>query len=139
MVWGKKKIEDRMETKTQKISSFTQLYAWQKGHKLVLLVYGLTNKFPKHELFSLVSQLRRALISITSNIVEGFGRRSMKEKVQFYYIAAGSLTEVQNQLLIARDLSYITNEEFQSAANLSVEVAKLLNGLISKSKLSSNY
>jgi four helix bundle protein len=86
-----------------------------------------------------VSQLRRALISITSNIAEGFGRRSLKEKVQFYYIAAGSLTEVQNQLLIAKDLGYITTEEFKEAANLSVEVAKLLNGLISKSKLSSSF
>ena len=128
-----------MDTKTQKITSFTQLIVWQKGHRLVLLVYKITKKFPKDELFGLVSQLRRALISITSNIAEGFGRRSLKEKIHFYSIAAGSLTEVQNQLLIARDLGYITNQEFQVCAALSVEIAKLINALISKTKLSSNY
>jgi four helix bundle protein len=128
-----------METKIRKITSFTQLVAWQKGHMLVLLVYKLTKKFPREELFALISQIRRAVVSITSNIAEGFARKSIKEKVQFYYIAISSLTEVQNQLLIAKDLGYLTKQEFQEVAELSVEAAKLLNGLINKCKQSSSY
>jgi four helix bundle protein len=69
-----------------KIKKFTDLLAWQEGHKLILLVYKLTKNFPKQEIFILVSQMLRASISITSNLAEGFGRRNLKEKIQFYYI-----------------------------------------------------
>lgn len=118
-----------------KIKSFTQLYAWKEGHKLLLLIYKLTNeKFPKEELFGLTNQIRRAVISFTSNIAEGFSRNSFKEKVQFYSTALGSLTEVQNQLLIARDLRYITSEEFKDLAQITVTINKLTKGLIKKSK-----
>ncbi len=113
-----------------KIKSFTDLRAWQEGHQLVLEVYKMTKKFPKDELFGLTSQLRRAVVSITSNIAEGFSRSSYKEKSQFYFIAIGSLTETQNQLLIARDLEYIAKEEFQKAAQQTVQVSKIINGLI---------
>jgi four helix bundle protein len=86
-----------------KIKSFTDLNAWKQGHALVLLIYGMTKQFPKEEMFGLTNQIRRAVVSITSNISEGFSRNSSKEKAQFYFTALGSLTEVQNQLLIARD------------------------------------
>ena len=90
-----------------KITSFTDLAVWREGHKLVLAVYKLTRNFPEFEKFGLANQIQRAVISITSNIAEGFSRKNKKEKTQFFYTALGSLTEVQNQLLIARDLGYI--------------------------------
>lgn len=113
-----------------KIQSFTDLNAWKEGHKLVLLVYEVTKNFPKEELFRLTSQLCRAVVSITSNIAEGFSRNSSKEKIQFYAMSLGSLTEIQNQLLIARDLKYISEEEFKKIANQTIIVNKLIHGLM---------
>lgn len=118
----------------EKIKTFTDLYAWQEAHKLVLMIYKITKDFPKEELFGLTSQIRRATVSITSNIAEGFSRQSYKEKVQFYCMAQGSNTEVQNQLLVAKDINYITKENFNRIAEQSVKAHKLLNGLIKKSK-----
>ncbi len=120
---------------TEKITSFTQLFAWQEGHQLVLSVYKLIRGFPKDELFGITSQMRRCAVSITSNIAEGFSRNSWKEKLQFYAVSLGSVTELQNQLLISRDVGYITTEEFMAIATKSVSVNKILNGLIKKSKL----
>ena len=82
-----------------KIKSFTDLNAWKEGHKLVLMIYGITKQFPKEEIFGLTSQIRRCVVSITLNIAEGFSRQSYKEKVRFYSISLGSITELQNQLL----------------------------------------
>jgi four helix bundle protein len=118
----------------EKIYSFTDLEVWQEGHKLVLMVYKITKNFPKEELFSLTNQLRRAVVSITSNIAEGFSRQGYKEKLQFYYMALGSLTEVQNQLLIAKDLKYLTRKDFDILAKQIIIVHKLLNAFISKTK-----
>jgi four helix bundle protein len=123
-----------MNQESSKIKSFTDLFAWQYGHKLVLEIYRITDKFPKEEIFGLTNQIRRASVSVTSNIAEGFSRSSYKEKVQFYSIALGSLTEVQNQLLIAKDIEYLNKEAFDSIATLSIEINKLINGLIKKSK-----
>lgn len=120
--------------KISKIKSFTDLNAWKIGHQLVLSIYKITLDFPKEEQFGLTIQLRRATVSITSNVAEGFSRNSYKEKVQFYSMALGSLTEVQNQLLIAKDLKYISKEDFDLLAEQTVTVNKLLNGLIKKSK-----
>ncbi len=117
-----------------KIKSFTDLNAWKQAHVLVLEIYKMTQNFPKEEQFGLTNQIRRAVVSITSNIAEGFSRNSYREKAQFYSMALGSLTEVQNQLLIAKDLGYITNNEFSRTAELTITVSKLLNGLIKKSK-----
>ena len=122
-----------------KIRSFTDLVAWQNGHKLALYIYQLTKKFPKDELFGIINQLRRAAVSITSNIAEGFSRQSVKEKMQFFFTALGSLTEVQNQLLIAKDLGYITKPEFSQAADQTIEVSKLINGLIKKCKIFASH
>jgi len=114
---------------TDKITSFTDLIAWQEAHKLTLLVYKATKNFPKEEIFILVNQMRRAAISITSNIAEGFSRNTTKEKVQFYSIAYDSLTELQNQLVISRDLEYLDKELFNNIANQTIRVVKLINGL----------
>lgn len=117
-----------------KIESFTGLHAWQEAHKLVLMIYKLTRQFPKEELFGLTNQMRRAVVSITSNIAEGFSRKSYPEKLQFYATSLGSLTEIQNQLLIAKDVEYILKDKFTDAANQTVISSKLLNGLIKSTK-----
>lgn len=117
-----------------KIHSFTDLIAWKEGHKLVLLVYKSTNTFPSKEQFGIISQMTRAAVSITSNIAEGFSRRSRKESKQFFYVALGSLTELQNQLLISKDLDYLPSIEFRLLAEQTVTVAKLINGLIKSAK-----
>lgn len=117
-----------------KIKSFTDLITWQEVHKLVLSVYKITREFPKDERFGLISQLCRAVISISSNIAEGFSRGTMKDKIQFYRIAQGSVTEVQNQLLIARDIGYLDKSMFVKIADQTILVNKLINGLIRSSK-----
>lgn len=123
----------RNTTKVE-ITTFKDLHAWQEGHKLVLMIYSITKTFPKEELFALTSQLRRAVVSITSNIAEGFSRQSYKEKLQFYAIALGSTTEIQNQLEISKDINYLTQAEYAKVLEQSVIVHKLLNGLMKGAK-----
>ncbi len=117
------------------ITSFTSLNAWKEGHKLVLMIYTAVQDFPKDEKFGLTDQIRRAAVSITSNLAEGFSRYGKKEKVQFYRTGLGSLTELQNQLLIARDVKYISTTEFSRMADQTVIVSKLINGLIKATSL----
>src|SRR3989344_5720078 len=114
---------------TEKIRSFTDLYAWQEGHKLVLMIYKITSKFPARERFGLSDQLERAVVSVTSNIAEGFRRDSRRDKQKFYTYSLSSLTEIQNQLIIARDLHYIDQNTFQKTAEQSVRAGKLITGL----------
>lgn len=123
-----------MNQESGKIISFTDLNAWKEGHTLVLMIYQITKSFPREELFGLVSQMRRCALSITSNIAEGFSRQSYKEKLQFYYIALGSTSELQNQLLVAKDIGCIIDEKFKELANQTTKVHKIINGLIKKSK-----
>ncbi len=118
----------------EKIKSFTDLSTWKEAHKLVLLIYKLLDNYPQKEQFALSDQTRRCCVSISSNIAEGFSRQGKKEKIQFYFMSKGSLTELQNQLLIARDVGYLTNEQFHSAASQTVIVGKLLSGLIKSVK-----
>lgn len=117
-----------------KIRSFTDLNAWKEAHRLALLIYKCTNDFPLNEKYSLIDQMRRAAVSISSNIAEGFSRQSKKEKIQFYYTSKGSLTELQNQLLLSRDIGYINKEVFNKIAEQTVMVDKLLTGLIKSIK-----
>lgn len=117
-----------------KIRSFTDLKAWQEGHELTIWVYKITKKFPKEEMFGLTSQMKRCVVSITSNIAEGFSRRTKKEKIQFYFIALGSVTELQNQLLVAKDIQYISREKFDQIAPKTVKIHKMINGLIKNNK-----
>ena len=105
-----------------KIKSFTDLIVWKKAHAFVLKIYRISKLFPKEELYGLTNQIRRAAVSITSNIAEGFYRRTAEDKNHFYYASLTSLAEVQNQLIIARDLEYISNNIFQDAAKDSIEV-----------------
>lgn len=115
---------------SQKIRLFSDLVAWKKGHELVLGIYKATAELPRSEDYALTSQIRRAAVSITSNIAEGFARNSDREKIQFYYLALGSLAEVQSQLIIARDVSYIDDTIFNSLTELSREVHGLLFGMV---------
>jgi len=117
-----------------KIKDFTDLEAWRKSHELVLTIYKITDKFPKSEAFGLISQMQRAAVSITSNIAEGFGRQTIREKVQFYYQAQGSLTEVKNQLILSKDLNYIYGQEFDKIMDTLITSHKLLQGLLRKTK-----
>ncbi|MCL5434776.1 MAG: four helix bundle protein [Patescibacteria group bacterium] len=117
-----------------KIESFTDLNVWKEGHELVVLVYKITKDFPREETYSLIDQMRRAAASITANIAEGFGRQTYKEKVQFYYLAKGSLSELKNFILIAKDVGYLTESQFTILSKQSNIVGPLLQGLIRKSK-----
>lgn len=123
-----------MQKLSSPILSFQDLKTWQNGHKLVIEIYKVTRIFPREEMFGLINQLRRAVVSFTSNIAEGFGRKSYKEKSRFYLIALGSLFEIQNQLLVAKDVEYISQEDYTKLLKLTTELNKMTNGLIKKSK-----
>ena len=107
---------------------FEKLNVWIEARALVVMVYGIIKKFPLEERFALCDQLRRAVISIPSNIAEGCGRVSVKEQIHFMEIAYGSLMETYTQLQIGVDLNYITEDELQPAKNKIGAVAKLLSG-----------
>lgn len=109
-----------------------KLLVWQKSHKLVLKIYEITKFFPKDEQFGLTSQIRRAAVSILSNIVEGKARGSKKDYRRFLLISRGSLEEVKYQLLLAKDLRYISYEVYMEILDITNEVGKMLNGLINK-------
>lgn len=111
-----------------KLLHFQQLEAWQEAHKLVLVVYAITKDFPSDERFGLISQMRRASVSIPANIAEGFKRRGIREKVRFYNISESSLEELKYYFILSKDLEYITtNEALMSQAET---VGRLINGLI---------
>lgn len=109
------------------IKSYEDLIAWQKSYQVVLEIYRLTKTFPDDERFGLVSQMRRAAVSIPSNIAEGWGRRSRTDYVRFLKMAAGSSYELHTQLRLARDLGYLKADELFELLN---ESERVLNGLI---------
>ena len=111
------------------IYSFEKLNVWQEAKKLVVDVYNLLDAFPKFEKYALCDQIRRAVVSVPSNIAEGSGRRSLKEQIHFLEIAYGSLMETYNQLLIAIDLTYISEESVENIKPRIDSVAKMINGL----------
>lgn len=119
---------------TEPIRHFRDLTTWRKAHQLVLLVYKTTKRFPAEERFGLVSQMNRSAVSITSNLAEGFGRESLKERVHFYSIARGSLHELENQIILASDLQMIGAELVEHLFQIILDVHRLLNGLIQKTK-----
>jgi four helix bundle protein len=123
-----------MTMKTKKIQYFYDLDTWKEAHRLVLSIYELVDRLPPREKFVLSSQMLRAAISITSNIAEGFGRKHLKEKIQYYSMARASLTEPQNQLIICKDVNYVDNKGFSEVWKQSVVVHKMLNALISSLK-----
>lgn len=109
--------------------SFQKLKVWQEAKNLVVEVYNLLDGFPKFEKYALCDQIRRAVVSVPSNIAEGSGRRSLREKIHYLEIAYGSLMETFNQLLIAIDLNYITEESVETIKPTIDSVAKMINGL----------
>jgi four helix bundle protein len=113
---------------TAKIEKFQDLLVWQKAHQLALATYHTTKTFPADEKFGLVSQIRRAAVSVPANIAEGFVKRGKPDKIRFYNTAQGSLEESKYYLVLAKDLGYlrdVTNE-----TQLANDVGRLLNGLI---------
>jgi four helix bundle protein len=118
-----------LDSSKKTITTFTDLIVWQKSHLVVIDIYKITASFPREEQFGLTSQMHRCAVSITSNIAEGFGRKSASEKDQFYAIASGSITELKNQLLIARDIDLIDKKRFDKIADKTNEAHKILNGL----------
>lgn len=112
------------------IAKFTDLMTWQEGHGLVLMVYKLTKNFPVEKQYALTSQMRRAAVSVTSNIAEGFSRQTKADKLHFYAMSRGSLTELQNQLLVARDVGYSSGKNIQPIAEKTIVVHKLTTGLM---------
>lgn len=127
-----------MNTNTNKVKSYEDLLVWQKSIILVKDVYSLTRKFPKEEIFGLTSQLKRATVSISSNIAEGSLRVSRKDFTRFLHIAYGSAAEVQTQLKIAEILSFATKAEVKEVSNKIKEILKMLNGLIKSLKHTDN-
>lgn len=113
------------------VQHYRQLIAWQKAMELVKFVYDLTRNFPKEEIYGLTQQIRRAVVSVPSNIAEGQGRGSTKEFIRHLSIAYGSLMETETQALIAEMQSYIKPDESAELLNRSAEVGRLVNGLLS--------
>jgi four helix bundle protein len=111
-------------------SSFRDLRVWQEAMKLTAAIYRTTASFPKHELYGLSQQVRRAAVSVPSNIAEGKGHRSDKEFVHFLLHARGSLLELQTQLLIAEELQYLRKEEGLRLLAMAEGVGRALSGLI---------
>lgn len=112
-----------------KIQSFKDLLTWQEAQDLAVTVYAVTRCFPDEEKFGLTNQLRRAAVSVGSNIAEGFSRQSYKEKLQFYHIAKGSLTEVESQIDLAYRIKYLSHEDFTLLDNKLHIIGKLLTAL----------
>lgn len=112
------------------VQSYRELVAWQKAMDLVEEVYRATRNWPKEESYGLTSQVRRAVVSIPSNVAEGQGRKSPKEFLRFLAIAHGSLLEVETQLLIAQRLSYLDEQSLSLLLRRATETGRLINGLI---------
>lgn len=114
------------------MKDFRKLKVWEKSHQLAVEVYRVTAGFPRQELFGMTSQMRRAAVSIASNLAEGCGRRSDAELGRFAEIAMGSASELEYQVLLARDLEYIRERDSQELTANVVEVKRMLSGLIGR-------
>ena len=111
---------------------FTDLQVWQKGHSLALKIYRLSSKFPSEERFGVTSQLRRAAVSVPTNIAEGSKRRTRQEYARFLNIAEGSTAEVEYLLMLSRDLGYAASEAVTEGLGEVAEIARMLHGLRTK-------
>jgi four helix bundle protein len=114
------------------VESYRDLVAWQKSMALATEVYGVSDDFPRREMYGLTRQLRDAAVSVPSNIAEGKGRSTTKDYLQFLYRARGSLYETQTQLEIARNLGFLTADGFAAIITRANEAGRILNGLIAK-------
>lgn len=121
------------------MKSFTELTTWQEAHKLAIQIYGVTEHFPKSDTFGLAQQMQRSALSATSNIAEGFGRQTRADTIHFYVMARASLTELQNQIFLAKNTGKISFEIFNELITQSNTCIKLVGGLIrSTRKLTSS-
>ena len=116
------------------MGTYKDLSAWQKSLNLAKMVYLSTADFPNEERFGLVNQMRRCAVSIPSNIAEGYGRGSDKELLRFLYVALGSSNELETQLILSFELSFMSEEAFKNVQNLNTEVTKMLSSLIYRRK-----
>ena len=112
------------------LKSYRDLLVWQRAIELVVLVYRLSAEFPRDEIYGLTAQIRRASVSVPSNIAEGYGRATRKEYVQFLSIAQGSLKELETQAILAERLSYATSEQVERLLSDSERLGKMLGSLI---------
>lgn len=112
------------------IKTYKELIVWKKSMELVGEIYLLTEKFPKIEIYGIISQMRRSAVSIPSNIAEGYGRKSQKEYSQFYSIAYGSALELETQLIISKNLKFTKDQEFTKSEPLLTEVLKMLSSML---------
>ena len=112
--------------------NFDKLLVWQRAHLLVLKIYEVTNSFPKEEIWGLTSQIRRSAVSVPSNIVEGKARGSRKDFKRFLLVARGSLEEVKYQSLLAKELKYMNDEQYEEITVMIEDVGRLLGGMIRK-------
>jgi four helix bundle protein len=113
-----------------KVKTYQELIVWQKAMDLIASVYKVSRTFPREEVYALTSQIRRAAVSIASNIAEGQGRRTTSDFLRHLSIAYGSLLETETQLLIAKRLRYLGNTNLEEVMNQTAEVGRLLNGLM---------
>ena len=119
------------------MKDFRQLQVWQKAHSIVLEIYQVTADFPKEERFGLISQIRRASVSVPSNIAEGCGRGGDAELARFLQIAMGSDSEIEYQLLLSNDLRYMKVMDYERLAGMVIEVKKMLASFINRLKADS--
>lgn len=116
------------------IKNFYDFPVWQESRKLILTIYKITIKFPKNEQYGLISQIRKAAISVSANIAEGFGRFHYKDKIKFYLQAKGSLLEVQNYIFLAQDLKYIDKENARMIFKQCNNILFQINSIIKKNR-----
>lgn len=114
------------------MGNYKELLVWQKSVDFFTEIYTCTKNFPKEELYTLTSQIRRSSISIPSNIAEGHSRRSTLDYIQFLKIARGSCAELETQLIISKNLNYLSLEDFQKLNETASEISKMLNAIIIK-------
>jgi len=123
-------MDEHENTESTSIRGYADLVAWRKTRALVKRIYGATELFPKDELYGLTQQLRRAAVSIPSNIAEGHGRQGVGEYLYHLTVARGSLYEVETQVILGCDLGYLTETQLSSLLDDTTECAKVLQGLI---------
>lgn len=118
----------------ERITSFEQLRTWQEAKSFTVEVYKLTREFPPDEIYAITSQIRRSANSVPANIAEGFSRKSAADKIHFYIIALGSLTESLSHLYISEELGYINNSKLAELKHKQENISKMLNGMIKAAK-----
>jgi four helix bundle protein len=124
------KLKELQELYGDMLKNYKDLKVWQKSYQLSLVIYKTTKGFPKEERYSLTSQIRRAAVSVVSNIAEGYGRKTTPDYIRSLYVAYGSHCELETQILLAGDLGYITPEQLKKIQTDIAEVERMLKALI---------